>query len=329
RCLEELKLESLTLHDEPLLLWRAIGRLACTASSGTAVGSPPAAQGDARRRAEERVALALRGRPFRRLLLRWVLRHARARVRDRENLRFERTRVFARVRRIFVELGRRLHEDVHLQEPRDIFYLEIDEVLNLVAGAATTTRLKQLVSVRQAEFAEYRAAEPPPDRFTTETLVPGAAPWLRRPSSGAEGAEDRREGTGCSAGVVHGRVRKIVDPRSGVIHAGEILVAERTDPGWVMLFASAAGLLVERGSLLSHSAIVAREMRIPAIVSIPGLIAWLRDGDWVELDGSTGIVRKIEPAPSIPEHASVSPQLIGNESQEISSEEARAPALRL
>ena len=53
---------------------------------------------------------------------------------------------------------------------------------------------------------------------------------------------------------------------------------------------SAAGLLVERGSLLSHSAIVARELRLPTIVGIPHLIARLRDGALVEMDGSTGVV---------------------------------------
>jgi phosphoenolpyruvate synthase/pyruvate phosphate dikinase len=71
-------------------------------------------------------------------------------------------------------------------------------------------------------------------------------------------------------------------------------VAERTDPGWIMLFPAAAGILVERGSLLSHSAIVARELGIPAIVSLPGLTAWLTDGDLVEFDGATGVVRRLE-----------------------------------
>jgi pyruvate,water dikinase len=56
-------------------------------------------------------------------------------------------------------------------------------------------------------------------------------------------------------------------------------------------------VLVERGSLLSHAAIVARELGIPAIVSLPGLTRWLKDGDWVEMDGSTGVVRRTrEPA---------------------------------
>jgi pyruvate,water dikinase len=80
-----------------------------------------------------------------------------------------------------------------------------------------------------------------------------------------------------------------------VLRPGEILVAERTDPGWVMLFPAAAGLLVERGSLLSHSAIVAREMGIPAVVAVGGITHWVKDGDWVELDGSSGVVRRIEP----------------------------------
>ena len=62
-----------------------------------------------------------------------------------------------------------------------------------------------------------------------------------------------------------------------------------------MLFPAAAGILVERGSLLSHSAIVAREMNIPAIVSIPDLTRRLADGQWVEMDGATGTVNLVDP----------------------------------
>ncbi len=78
--------------------------------------------------------------------------------------------------------------------------------------------------------------------------------------------------------------------------SGEILVAARTDPGWVFLFPAAAALLVERGSPLSHSAIVARELGLPAIVNIPGLTALLRTGDLVELDGRSGAVWLLERA---------------------------------
>jgi pyruvate,water dikinase len=103
--------------------------------------------------------------------------------------------------------------------------------------------------------------------------------------------------------VVRGRVRLIVDPKAAELQAGDILVAERTDPGWIMLFPAAAGVLVERGSLLSHSAIVAREMGIPTIVSIPGVTHWLRDGDWVEMDGGAGTVIKLAPVSRVAEEA--------------------------
>ena len=83
---------------------------------------------------------------------------------------------------------------------------------------------------------------------------------------------------------------------TSMIKPGDILVAERTDPGWILLFPSASGLLIERGSLLSHSAIVAREIGIPTIVAIEGITQWLRDGDRVEMDGSSGFVRRLNPS---------------------------------
>ena len=104
------------------------------------------------------------------------------------------------------------------------------------------------------------------------------------------------KGLACCPGIVRAPVRIVRDPTLASVRRGEIVVAERTDPGWVMLFPSASGLLVERGSLLSHSAIVARELGLPAIVSLAGLTQWLRDGDWVEMNGATGVVVKVEPS---------------------------------
>jgi pyruvate,water dikinase len=198
------------------------------------------------------------------------------------------------VRQILRAVGRRLHAEGHLINPRDIFLLEVDEIIEFIAGAASTSDLKPLVALRQTEFASYQATPPPPNRFTTHGLGHGSAfAEVALPiSEVAEG--QRRKGIGCCPGIVRGRVRRIVNPHQAVIHQGEILVAERTDPGWILLFPAAAGLLVERGSLLSHSAIVARELRLPAIVSIEGLMSWLKDGDEVEFDGSTGVVQRIK-----------------------------------
>jgi pyruvate,water dikinase len=102
------------------------------------------------------------------------------------------------------------------------------------------------------------------------------------------------KGTGACPGKVCGRVRVVLEPRGARLESGEILVARQTDPGWVVLFPAAAGLLVERGSLLSHSAIVARELRLPCIVGLPGITTRLATGDQVEMDGASGEVRVLD-----------------------------------
>lgn len=291
RCLDELKLESATLTDEPLLLWRSVGQLArLAAQTQQGDGDAPALQTRAQLEAEVRAKLS----PLRRLAFDFVLAQARARVRDRENLRFERTRVFGRARRIFLEIGARLTESGDLDSARDVFWLEVAEILGLTEGTATITRLRDLVRIRRAEFDGFRALPNPPRRFTTQGSV-RAGVQLNLPSSTAQDLGDARRGIACSPGIVRGPVRVVTDPRNANLTGATIIVAERTDPGWILILPLARALLVERGSLLSHSAIVSRELGIPAIVAIPGLMDWLRDGDWVELDGSSGSVRRIEP----------------------------------
>jgi pyruvate,water dikinase len=289
RCLEELKLESATLLDDPSLLLRSVGELARRPAPAVSASTAPGP----REQAEARVAEALRWQPVRRMIFWWVLRNARARVQGRENLRFERTRLFGRVRLIFAELGRQLHALGVLDSPRDVFYLEAEEVLGYVEGTASTIDLRGLAGVRRAEFDAYRRMPRLPGRFETRGIAYVGHAYETRGAVSAAAEGEERSGLGCCPGVVRGRARVITDPRGAEIHHGEVLVAERTDPGWVMLFPAASGLLVERGSLLSHSAIVAREMGLPAIVSIPGVTEWLRTGDEVEMDGAAGTVRRL------------------------------------
>lgn len=290
RCLEELKLESETLHDDPLVLLRNIGEIARAASitrtPPTVIPSTP--------QAEEKMRAALSGSPFRRGILFWVMRQARKRVRNRENLRFERTRLFGTIRRLFLEAGRRLQAIGRLDDARDIFYLELGEILAFNDGTATTADLRSLAVVRKQEFAAYRDGPAPAERFETCGPVYHAQTYRSsKPSGGVETRGEERRGLGCCPGVVRGTACVVRDPKHARLTAGCILVADHTDPGWILLFPSVSGLLVERGSLLSHSAIVARELGIPAVISIPGLLDWLQDGDEVELDGAAGIVRRL------------------------------------
>jgi pyruvate,water dikinase len=190
-------------------------------------------------------------------------------------------------------LGKRFQADGILDNARDIFWLEKDEIFGFVEGTASCTDLRGLAALRRAEFARWQTLAPPADRFETRGMVDHAQPCRSTDGPRTAPDGDTLKGVGCCPGVVRGTVRVITDPRGAVIRQGEILVAERTDPGWIMLFPACSGLLVERGSLLSHSAIVAREMGIPAVVALSGLTSWLSSGDRVEMDGACGTVRKL------------------------------------
>jgi rifampicin phosphotransferase len=287
RCLEELKLESETLRDNPLVLLRNIGEVARAAHLTRAQTVGESSTHDA----EQKIRAALSGSPLRRVFLLWTLRQARKRVRNRENLRFERTRLFGTVRRLFLEAGRRLQAIGQLDETRDVFYLQVDEILAFSNGTATTADLRPLAHLRKAEFERYRIGPPPADRFETRGPVYHAQAYASSKPKEPLTTGEERTGLGCCPGTVRARVCVVRDPKNARVPAGSILVADHTDPGWIMLFPSASGLLVERGSLLSHSAIVSRELGIPAVISIPGLLDWLQDGDEVELDGASGVVR--------------------------------------
>ena len=306
RCLEELKLESPTLHDDPQLLLRSIGQLARNMAQTPdhyQNGTHPFPQISASEQASKQVQTALSGHPIRRLIFNWVLKNARQLIRNRENLRFERTRLFGRARQIFVELGHNLHTLDLLDNPRDIFYLEVEEIFGFINGTATTTHLKTLAQLRHTEFEHHQKSTPPPNRFQTRGLVSNYQPPVsslqspissyQLPITNYQSPTPTLHGLGCSPGIVRGPVRIITDPKTTTLRPGEILVAQRTDPGWIILFSAAAGLLVEHGSLLSHAAIVSREMRLPAIVSLSGVTQWLKDGDLVEFNGSTGEVKRI------------------------------------
>ena len=286
RCLEELKLESPSLRDDPAQLIRSIGRLAVQPPA------PPRARYEAREQAEVIIQQKLARHPFRRWLFLRVLNQTRMYVRDRENLRLDRTRLFAYVRTIFTELGRRFCALNRLDDHRDVFYLTVPEILGFVEGTAASTELRSLVALRRSEFDTFRNTPPPADRFETFGTVYVGNPFRGTARESTERG-DTRTGTACCPGIVRGIARVVIDPHGVELTPGEILVASRTDPGWVMLFPSAAGLVVEHGSLLSHSAIVARELGLPAVIGVSGVTSWLTTGDEIELNGATGTVRRL------------------------------------
>jgi pyruvate,water dikinase len=215
----------------------------------------------------------------------------------REYQRFARTKMYGIVSRIFKGIGRRFVERKVIDKVEDVFYLTMEESLEYIVGTARSQKLRELAALRRAEFKEYEEMEELPDRI--ETIGITYCNDLTRgvlPDGGEDDDPDVIRGIGGCSGKITGKVKVILHPGDDMSLNGEILVAARTDPGWVPLFATASALLIERGSMLSHSVIVARELGLPAVVGATGVTKKVKTGDVVELDGTTGIVRIISRA---------------------------------
>ena len=287
RCINELKLEESNLRDDPSPLIRMI---AGAVKNPVEMKAKPLV----RTQAEARISSL----PFfKRILTRWILKHTRRYIRNRENLRFARSRLFGLLRGIFNSIASQWASANVLARAQDIYYLTVNEIWDFVEGTAVTQNLKSLAELRHVEYENHKNISTAlPDRFETFGIPYLDTPrdLLARPSSNGT----TLHGTGCCSGIVRGKAR-VVQSIQGINDlGGDILVAERTDPGWVFLYPSASGILVERGSPLSHSAIVAREMGKPIIVNIPSLRAHVKTGDELEMDGAHGTVSLQSAAPA-------------------------------
>lgn len=293
RCEKEAELLEPRWADDPSVL---LGVLAgAVRAEGAGPVAPPLAEREARlasraRSLAARVSAHLassslleRLLPAQRLAFRALLREARRYAPWRENLKDGGLRALHLVRRLFIEMGARLHARGRLDRPDDIFFLEVDEAEAALLGRLQDD-LRPRVAGRRAERAASLAAEPP--RHVIE--VPGRPP---RPVHLTADTDVRLiEGVGVSGGKVTARARVLAGLEDAArLGAGEVVVARVVNAGWTPLFHLAGAVVAEVGGVLSHAAIVAREYGIPAVFGAAGATR-IPDGALVTVDGDLGIV---------------------------------------
>lgn len=194
------------------------------------------------------------------------------------------------------EMGRRLVADRVLDHPDDVLMLGYDD-LRVAALDLPGTDPRTLVEDRRARLAPYADVTPPPVLGTMPSGPPPDSPLTRLTMKAAvrsapSSDPDVVTGAAGSAGRVTGVarvVRSLAD--ADALAPGEVLVAETTAPPWTPLFGVAAAVVTDTGGILSHSAVVAREYGIPAVVGAGTATTTIRDGDLVEVDGEAGVVR--------------------------------------
>ena len=205
------------------------------------------------------------------------------------------------MRQIFLECGRRLLAARLVQTVDDVFYLSLAELQTVLARPARFQKTWQVyheIDGRKRVAAQFVNLLPPAHLGRAPS---GDAPddpisrmFLKIEGNGPGEAEDTEElrGSAGAPGVVRGPVKILRVLGDAVkLQPGDILVAESTAPAWTPLFASVAGVITDSGGALSHSAVIAREYGIPAVVGVGTATRRLTDGQIVEVNGHLGIVR--------------------------------------
>ncbi|WP_117592528.1 PEP/pyruvate-binding domain-containing protein [Haloprofundus halophilus] len=233
-------------------------------------------------RLEQRAGRGLLG-PLRRRVTRRLIRTYRGYIQTREYPKQGAAHMFAAWREAFRDAGDMLVTEGHLDDPTDVWFLRINELLTALEGESISVD----IAARRVEFKHHKSIDAPPV-LTSE----GEAP--RGEIDRGDVPEGSLVGTGVSGGVVEGIARVIRDPTEETIEKGEILVAPSSDPGWTPLFLNAAGMVVEVGGRMSHGALVAREYGIPAVVSVPEATHEIKTGQRVRIDGTRGLVQIID-----------------------------------
>lgn len=196
----------------------------------------------------------------------------------REQWKMEILRPYAHIRYTSLELGKRLGL------LNDVFFVTVEEVEELATGKGDLTNLKQKIRRRKDELDAYKGV------YLPDILKqPEVGDCLKKIDMSAS----TLHGVPLSSGIVKGTVRVVNDP-SEVDFSNwpedAILVAPATDPGWTALFTRSRGVIVERGGVLSHCAILARELGLPGI-NLPRATQVLKNGDRIWLDGHNGGVK--------------------------------------
>lgn len=207
----------------------------------------------------------------------------------RENMRYHADGFLAALRAFALAAADRLASAGALGDRDDVFFLTEPELRSALAALSSGERpspaLAGEAAARRSEYRGFRTS-PPPEVLTGDDSMTARPAVVRR-----DGEPISLRGLGVSPGRVEGSARVVRSVEElQALKAGEVIVASATDPSWTSLLALGGALVLEVGGLLSHGAIVARELGIPAVVDVAAATSLVTTGDVLAVDGSAGTV---------------------------------------
>lgn len=230
---------------------------------------------------------------LKRFTVSFFLDWAKRSIRMREETRFKRTLIFGFARKIFIELGKKYKERNLIHCIDDIFYLTLDEILE--SSPADPAQFKLIIQKRKTSLAAWKAIELPRRIETALSVNDFERAYMTKREKRNHTSKTLKGVVVSTGGVEHiseeALVMKEFDPSANF--NGKIIITSHTDPGWSLVFPFIKGLVVERGGMLSHAAIVARELDIPCIVGVEHATSSIVSTERIELDLKSGEITKI------------------------------------
>ena len=284
RAMEELKLETVTLFQDPRFLIQTI-------KNYLNMEKIPAVYSDEEFDIKD---FYKHFSLFEKLYIKPVTEITKYFVKNRELLRLRRTYIYSIVRNIFLRMGQNFKEEGIIENARDIFFMEKKEAFDIASfGIVGYEDIRTQIEERKKEY-EINKEKECYERmyFYGEVKEENMLPIYARQEIISQDL-NTLQGVAGGGRVVEGTVKYVKEPEEADIE-GYILMAKRTDPGWTVLFPMAKAVIIERGSVLSHSAVIAREMGLTLVVGIRGLTSRVEDGMRVRVDGIKGTVEILE-----------------------------------
>ncbi len=270
RNLEELKLESMTFRTNPKLLDKKINEYRKDMDKLEKIYN------DLNK--EDSVEI------HEDLITKFISKRAMLGIKNREISRLNRCRIYGMVRSMFLVFGSNLVKTRKLSKREDIFYLTLDELFN-----NEKYNLKELVKNRKSDYKLFYELP------NYSRLIFSKNEFDKHHKSinciDKEIESDKLQGISSSSGICEGEALVIEDINEKYDVKDKILVTKMTDPGWVFLIASSKGIISEKGSLLSHTAIISRELNIPFIVGVDNATTCINTGDYIRMNANNGKIK--------------------------------------
>lgn len=210
-------------------------------------------------------------------------------IKNREISRLNRSRIYGMVRMMYLKVAEIYKKQDLISNINDIFYLTETEIKELITKKENK---KELIKQRKKEYELYNQL-PTYSRLIFEKEEFNKS---HKNINSHTFYNDKKElkGIPCSNGIVEKEALVITNVNEQLDVKDKILITKMTDPGWVFLLATASGVISEKGSLLSHTAIISRELKIPSIVGVENVTTTIRTGDIIRMDGRSGTIKIIK-----------------------------------